>query len=95
MLWQLSTDQWMLSLAFISLLSYICGSIADRIMLSAGFGPMGNSILLLFGAYAGMYAYNVYGFQLNWYPLRTLAVILGSAVIMLITLSAVKRITNI
>ena len=91
MLWQMSTDEWLISLAFISGLAYITGWFSDRILGSAGFGHIGNWLVILLGAYGGMYLYNYYGYKLNQEPAHTLAVILGSALIALCSLCAVKR----
>ena len=95
MLWQLSLEQWFVSLSCIGGIAYICGWIADRIMATAGFGAIGNWLLLLIGAYAGMYGYNLYGYQLNWYPLTTLYVAVGSAFILLISFSIGRRVSGI
>ena len=92
MLWQLSTLEWIVSLSFFSAMAYISGWIADRIMAKAGFGHVGNWLLLLAGAYVGMYAYNFYGYDLNWYPLYSLTVILGSATVLLVFMSILKRV---
>ncbi len=91
MLWQMSFDQFLISLVGLSAVCYISGWIADGIMGAKGFGQIGNWLLLLAGTYVGMYSYNLYGYQLNWYPTMSLAVATGSASLTLVVLAAVKR----
>ena len=90
MLWHLSTEQWIISFSFLCTLSYICGWISDRIMGYAGFGHVGNWIIMLVGVYVGMYSYNIYGYQLDWYPVMSVAVVFGSATTLLIFLATLK-----
>lgn len=58
MLWDYSLDQWITTFSFACTMSFICGWIADRIMGYAGFGVIGNWLLLLIGAYVGLFTYN-------------------------------------
>lgn len=91
MLWQLSADEWIVSLAFICGLTYITGWISDRILDSTGFGHVGNWLVILAGTYSGMYVYNLQGYTLNQDPMYTLAVMLGSALVALVSLCLMKR----
>ena len=92
MLWEMSALEWTLSFAFMSGMSYITGWFCDRIMSTAGFGHVGNWVVILSGVYAGMFVYNFYGHDLEAYPQQTLAVILGSAFLALFFMSSLKRI---
>lgn len=91
MLWQLSTNDWVVSLAFISSMSYIIGWFCDHILGATGFGHIGNWLLILLGAYSGMYALNMYGYQLTWYPHYTLAAVLCGSLVTLISMCLIKR----
>lgn len=92
MLWQMSTGDWIVSFAFMCGMAYIVGWFCDRIMNNAGFGHLGNWLVILIGAYGGMFAYNVYGYNLEAFPQWTLGVILGSSFMTLFLLSALKRV---
>lgn len=94
MLWDLTTEQWIISFAFACALAFLCGWIADRIMGFAGFGVIGNWLLLLIGAYVGLYVYNRLGHTFDVRPVFTIAVAFGSAAAMLVTLSGIKAATN-
>ncbi len=91
MLWELSSTDWIVLLSFLSGVSYITAWFCDRILTTTGFGNIGNWVLILAGAYGGMYTYNSYGYELHWNPLHTLAVIVGSALISLIVACLAKR----
>ena len=93
MLWHMTMEDWVLSFSFITCVTFICGWVAHNIMGSTGFGVVGNWLLTLLGVYTGMYAYNLYGYQLEWYPIRTLAVMAGSGCMMLLSLTVIKRLT--
>lgn len=88
----MSGQELIVSLAFFSSVTYMCGWLADRIMSSTGFGHIGNWLFLLGGAYSGMYAYNTYGYKLQTYPVWSLVVIVGAATLLLFFMSIVKRI---
>jgi uncharacterized membrane protein YeaQ/YmgE (transglycosylase-associated protein family) len=91
MLWHMSQEQWMITLVFIGSIAFIYGFIADRVLGVTGFGLMGNSILLLLGTYTGLYAYNIYGYQLEWYPMMSLVVAIGSGCTLLLFMAILKR----
>ncbi len=92
MLWEMSYQDMLVSTAFFTCFALIAGWMADRILLNAGFGTIGNWLLVLVGAYAGMYALNVQGHNLEWNPLLTAIVIVGSASGSLIFMCLVKRV---
>lgn len=79
MLWELSTVEWITSFGFIACLTYITGWLAEGLMRSAGFGHIGNWLLLLAGTYAAMYTFNIYGYQFRYDPLFTLGAISAGA----------------
>lgn len=91
MLWQISVEQFLVTLAAISAVTYISGWIADAIMGRFGFGQIGNWLLLTMGVYSGLYAYNLYGYKIGWYPMVSLSVAAGSACVALLFMAAVKR----
>lgn len=91
MIWELSTSDWFILLSFMSGISYITAWLSDRILMSSGFGNIGNWILILGGAYGGIYVYNLYGYELQLNPLYSLAVVVGSALLALMTACIAKR----
>lgn len=94
MLWELSTAQLIVTGSFICCTSFLCGLFADKILGKTGFGTIGNWMLLLVGAYTGMYVYNLQGFFFNTNPTQTIFVVGGSGVLMLIFFMTLKRITR-
>lgn len=90
MLWQMTTEQWILSFSFLCTLSFIGGWISDRIMGYSGFGPVGNWILLLIGTYAGMYGFNSFGHRFHWDPALTIVVV-GSCACLCLVFSAIIK----
>lgn len=79
MLWYLSFEQLIMSFLFIGCTTLIGGMLADKILGYSGFNVIGNWLLLLIGAYAGMYAYNLYGFRFSADAYQTIIVTAGSA----------------
>lgn len=94
MLFELSGDQWIVSFSFACTMSFVCGWIADRIMGYTGFGVIGNWLLLLTGAYAGLFAYNQIGYRFEWYPTLTIVIAFVGATAMLIMLAGAKSATH-
>lgn len=90
MLWDLSTNQWLISFSFVCCTAFVCGWIADRILGYSGFGSIGNWLLLTFGAYAGLYSYNIYGFRFSLEPTMTIGVGFGSGILLLMLLLTIK-----
>ncbi|MCB1440578.1 MAG: hypothetical protein H6888_12115 [Nitratireductor sp.] len=89
MLSDLTAQQWMVSFGFICCSAFICGWIADRILGYAAFGVIGNWLMLLVGAYLGLYSYNAFGYRFHWDPPMTIAIAFGGALVMLfLSLSA-------
>ncbi len=94
MLWELSTNQWLLSLLFIVTLAFMCGYIADRIMGYAGFGVVGNWLLLAVGSFAGLYIYNLAGYRFEWHPQWAFAAAIAGATTMLMSIAVFKSLTR-
>lgn len=92
MLWDMSLHNWMISLAFFSCFAFVTGWLTDRILLSAGFGTIGNWLLVLLGSYAGLLAVNLYGYNLEWYPMITISSVVICASGIFLTMCAIKRI---
>lgn len=92
MLWELSTDQWIMSFSFVCCTAYICGWFSNTILGYSGFGALGNWIVLMIGCYAGLYLYNVYGYRFNYNPTLTISVAFGSALAMLMLMASVKAV---
>jgi len=84
MIWYLTTEQLFLSFAFICTFTYVAGWVSDRIMGYAGFGTIGNWLILLVGTYVGMYSFNSFGHMFHWNPPLTIAVVAGTACTMLV-----------
>jgi len=95
MLWEMSGSEWMISLAFFSCVSYLCGYIIDRIVATSGFGTIGNWLLILLGVYAGIFGLNKYGYEMHWYPLITLSTMVAAAAGTLLFMCTVKRVLNL
>lgn len=94
MLWQMTTEQWILSFSFLCTFTYVGGWISDRIMGYSAFGPLGNWILLLIGTYAGMYGFNSFGHMFHWNPALTIAVVASSACSCLVFSAIVKTVVS-
>lgn len=94
MLWQMTTEQWILSFSFLCTFTYVGGWMSDRIMGYTGFGALGNWILLLIGTYAGMYGFNSFGHMFHWNPGLTIAVVSSSACICLLFSAIVKTVVT-
>ncbi len=95
MLWEMSTTEWILSLSFFSCISYLSGYMIDRILLSTGFGTIGNWLLVLMGVYLGIYGLSQYGYEMHWYPWITLCATVGSAAAMMLVMCGAKRVLNL
>jgi uncharacterized membrane protein YeaQ/YmgE (transglycosylase-associated protein family) len=95
MLWEFSTEQWLTSFAFICCVSYICGWIADRILGYAGFSVLGNWLLLLIGAYVGLFCLNMYGMRIYWDSMLVMYVTFGSALVMLFIMLSIRAVLHI
>ncbi|MEM9332430.1 MAG: hypothetical protein AAGA53_13960 [Pseudomonadota bacterium] len=91
MLWEMSTSEWVTSLAFFASVTYLTGYFIDGILNKSGFGTFGNWMLILVGVYAGIYALNMYGYEMHWYPLITVCAIVGAASATLIVMCGLKR----
>jgi uncharacterized membrane protein YeaQ/YmgE (transglycosylase-associated protein family) len=94
MLTELSTNQWMLSISFACTLGFLCGYIADRIMGYAGFGIIGNWLLLTVGSFVGLYLYNMAGMRFEWYPHMAFGTAVAGATIILMSIAGLKSMTH-
>lgn len=94
MLWELSSERMIVAFAFVCTMAFICGWLADRIMNSAGFGVIGNWLLLLTGSCVGLYTYNIYGYTLTHNGLYTLAIASIGGTMLLMTLATIKSLTH-
>ncbi|MCB2049721.1 MAG: hypothetical protein KDE32_16080 [Novosphingobium sp.] len=94
MLWELSGDDFLVSLSLASSLSFICGWIADRIMGYAGFGVLGNWLLLLVGCYGGLFTYNHLGYRFEGELQLTIIAAFAGATVLLVLTSAAKALTR-
>jgi len=93
-LWDFSTEQWLVTFSFACTLAFLCGWIADRIMGYAGFGVIGNWLLLLAGAYVGFFAFNMLGYEMRTDLGLTFAVCFAAGTVMLVSLAGFKAITH-
>lgn len=91
MLWDMSPNDWLISFAFLACFTYITGWFVDRILTDTGFGHVGNWLVILSGTYAGLFAVNLYGYELQWYPLFTLIATGAAAFMMLFILCFAKK----
>ncbi len=91
---EMSDKEFFISFAFICCFSYIVGWFCDRILDKAGYGHIGNWLLVLTGAYSGLFALTRYGYELHWFPHYTLAAALGGAFVALFSMCLVKRMSR-
>ncbi|MFK7902840.1 MAG: hypothetical protein AB8B49_08360 [Nitratireductor sp.] len=94
MLWNLSFEQLVLSFIFVACAAFIGAYIVDKILGYAGFSVMGNWVLLLVGAYVGMYTYNKYGYSLGADAIRTIILVAVSSFSMLLAVLGFKLMTR-
>jgi uncharacterized membrane protein YeaQ/YmgE (transglycosylase-associated protein family) len=93
MFWELAQDNTVLSFAVSCAMAFICGWIADRIMGYAGFGVIGNWLLILIGCYVGLIAYSMAGFVIDE-PQVLLAVAFGGGAVLLLLTASFKAMTH-
>lgn len=94
MLWDLARDDFIVAMAFVCTTAFICGWLADRIMGFAGFGVIGNWLLLFAGASAGLYGLNWYGYRLAYEPMLTVSGGFGGAATVLLIMASFKSATH-
>ncbi len=94
MLLEMSANDWLVSMSLACSLSFICGWIADRIMGYAGFGVIGNWLLLLIGCYGGLFAFNEFGYRFQGELQLTLIAAFAGATTLLVLSSAAKALTH-
>jgi uncharacterized membrane protein YeaQ/YmgE (transglycosylase-associated protein family) len=93
MFWELAQDNTVLAFAISCAMAFICGWIADRIMGYAGFGVIGNWLLILIGCYVGLIAYGMAGFVIDE-PQVLLAVAFGGGAMLLLLMASFKAMTH-
>jgi len=91
MLWYLSAIDIFTVFSIFAALSYICGWISDTLLSRVGFGTLGNGIVILLGAFAGMFAYNLQGKYLFYNAQETYFVIGIAAFSSLFIMAVIKR----
>lgn len=91
MIWQMSQSELIITFGFVCCFTYIIGWLSDGILKSSGFGHIGNWLLLLVGAYASMYGFNMYGYKFEWYPLFTLTIVSGFTCMFFLSMCIGKR----
>ena len=91
MLWEMHQELMLTSFTFICCFSFICGWITDRIFGYAGFSVVGNWLLLMIGAYLGLFCYNILGYRFEWNSQFTMMLGVGSALAMLFAMLSVKK----
>lgn len=94
MIWELKDEQMIVAFAFVCTAAFICGWIADRIMATAGFGVIGNWLLLFVGASVGLYTYNLYGYTLTHNGVYTIGIAGMGGTVMLMVLATIKSATH-
>jgi len=94
MLWEFSSGDWIASLWYAATLSFLCGYLADRILGYSSFGLIGNTLVLLAGAYAGLLVFNALGYRLEWDPAITFGTAFGSATALFVMLCGAKALTH-
>jgi len=95
MLWEMNNELLLTSFAFICCFSFICGWVSDRILGYAGFSVVGNWLLLMMGAYVGLFVYNLMGHRFDWNSHITMMLAFGSALALLFTMLSVKTILHV
>ncbi|HSO47858.1 MAG TPA: hypothetical protein VLQ68_08000 [Rhizobiaceae bacterium] len=94
MLLDLAQDDFIVAMAFVCTTSFICGWLADRIMGFAGFGVIGNWLLLFAGSCAALYGLDWYGVRMIYAPILTIATGFGGAAAMLLAMASFKAATH-
>jgi len=94
MLWEMHEQDLLIFFSAVACSTFLCGSIADRIIGSAGFTVLGNWLLFFAGATLGFYLQNYFGYRFKWYPEITLVVFFISGFAMLMVTMALKRVAS-
>ncbi|WP_274427306.1 hypothetical protein [Chelativorans sp. YIM 93263] len=65
MLMKLDTSWLILAMAAVAMLSYFFAFGLDALLKGAGFGPVGNAIIILVGFFGAIYGVNHYGWRFS------------------------------
>jgi 4-hydroxybenzoate polyprenyltransferase len=90
MLWELGSQQLITAFTMLCCFSFICGWLTDRILGYAGFSVIGNWLLLMLGAVAGLLVYNLMGYRFTWNSQFTMLLTFGSGLTMLFVMLSIK-----
>ncbi len=90
MLWEFHNDQLLTTFSLICCFSYIAGWVTDRVIGYGGFSVIGNWLILLIGAYIGLFSYNLLGYRIQWDSHFTIMLTMGAAAAMLLTMLSIK-----
>jgi uncharacterized membrane protein YeaQ/YmgE (transglycosylase-associated protein family) len=94
MILDLARDDFVVAIAFVCSMAFVCGWLADRIMGYSGFGVIGNWLLLFSGALAGLYFIDSYGYRLAYEPMVTVTGGFSGAAAALLSLATFKAVTH-
>lgn len=61
MIWNLTGGWLFMVIAVVAMFSYLLGYFLDKIMMTDGFGVLGNMTVIAAGFVGGLYTYNVLG----------------------------------
>lgn len=95
MLWELGNQQLITAFTMACCFSFICGWVADRILGYAGFSVIGNWLLLLLGAIAGLLAYNMLGYRFTWNSQFTMMLAFGSSLAFMFVMLTIKTVLKL
>jgi len=91
--WYIANNNVAIAFSVACAMAFFCGWISDRIMGYAGFGVVGNWLILLVGSYAGLITYNIAGFA-ELEPPVLLAVAFGGGALLLLLMASFKAMTH-
>ena len=89
MLMRLDPAWLMLAISLVAIICFFFGALMDAIMKEDGFGPIGNTLVLLAGFFAGIFLVNYNGITLTSLGTAT-ATGLGGSFVSLALLALVK-----
>lgn len=89
MFYGIDTSTLLIAITVVAAFSFFFGSVLDAIAQANGFGPTGNTLLVLIGFAAGTYTSSLYGFHGS--DMKVLAACgLAGAFVLFITLALIK-----
>lgn len=87
-------DDWLWSIAIIGLVGFFVAWLTDQILGRIAFGILGNLVLVISGAYGGLFALNYFGIRIGTDPMWTIAAAFGGAFFCLVFLFILKRLVT-